>query len=162
MVEGRDDTILDRKHNSLFCLNKQQLLKTNEVQKCLFQMERLDEPLRRMPFRGLSAEILYEVTRNTGGSPYSSPFFFYPRPVLASGYYRCLCPSIRPSVRPFVTKFVRAINQHLFKLGSPNLDHRYKGPWLRSLLFGVLLTLTFKVKFNFKDKIYRILSLSVR
>ena len=64
---------------------------------------------------------------------------FYPRPVLASGYCRCLRPSVSPSVRPSVTKFVRAITHHPFKLGSPNLDHRCKRPWLRSLLFlGVI------------------------
>ena len=56
---------------------------------------------------------------------------FYPRPVLAFGYCRCL--------RQSVTKFVRAITHHPFKLGSPNLDHRCKRPWLRSLLFwGVI------------------------
>ena len=43
--------------------------------------------------------------------------------------------SVRPSVRPSVTKFVRAMTHYPFKLGSPNLDHRCKRPWLRSLLF---------------------------
>ena len=43
----------------------------------------------------------------------------------------CLCPSVSPSV----TKFVRAITHHPFKLGSLNLNHRCKRPWLRSLLF---------------------------
>ena len=43
--------------------------------------------------------------------------------------------SLPLSVRPSVTKFVRAITHHPFKLGSPNLDHRCKTPWLRSLLF---------------------------
>ena len=63
----------------------------------------------------------------------------YPRPVLAFGYCRCLRPSVRQSVRPSVTKFVRAITHHPFKLGSPNLEHRCKRPWLRSLLFcGVI------------------------
>ena len=47
--------------------------------------------------------------------------------------------SVRPSVSPSVTKFVRAITHHPFKLGSLNLDHRCKRPWLRSLLFwGVI------------------------
>ena len=65
--------------------------------------------------------------------------FYYPRPVLAFGYCRCLRPSVRPSVSPSVTKFVRAITHHPFKLGSLNLDHRCKRPWLRSLLFlGVI------------------------
>ena len=52
-----------------------------------------------------------------------------------SGIVACVCQSVRPSV----TKFVRAITYHPFKLGSPNLDHRCKRPWLRSLLFlGVI------------------------
>ena len=47
--------------------------------------------------------------------------------------------SLPVSVRPSVTKFVRVITHHPFKLGSPNLDHRCKRPWLRSLLFwGVI------------------------
>ena len=34
---------------------------------------------------------------------------------------------------------VRAITHHPFELGSPNLDHRCKRPWLRSLLYwGVI------------------------
>ena len=57
---------------------------------------------------------------------------------------------------------VRAITHHPFQLGSPNLDHRCKRPWLRSLSFWGWLTLTFKVKFNFKVKSYPILSLSAR
>ena len=49
--------------------------------------------------------------------------------------------SVRPSVRPSVHKFVRAITHHPFKLGSPNLDHRCKRPWLRSLLFWEVIDL---------------------
>ena len=49
-----------------------------------------------------------------------------------------------------VTKFNRTITHHPFKLGLPNLRHRCKIPWLRSLLFVEWLTLTFKVKFNLK------------
>ena len=46
----------------------------------------------------------------------------------------CLC--VRPSVCVFGKHLlVRAITHHPFKLGSPNLDHRCKRPWLRSLLF---------------------------
>ena len=46
----------------------------------------------------------------------------------------CLC--IRPSVCVCGKHLlVRAITHHPFKLGSPNLDHRCKRPWLRSLLF---------------------------
>ena len=65
---------------------------------------------------------------------------FYPRPVLAFGYCRCLrlcvCVCVCLSVRMCVNHLlVRAITRDLFKLGSPNLDHRCKRPWLRSLLF---------------------------
>ena len=57
--------------------------------------------------------------------------FYYQRPVLAFGYWRCL----RLSVSPSVTKFVHAITHYPFKLGSPNLDPRCKRPCLKSLLF---------------------------
>ena len=67
----------------------------------------------------------------------------------------CVCASVNH-------EFVRAITHHPFQLGSPNLDHRCKRPWLRSLLFWGWLTLIFKVKFNSKVKIYHILRLSVR
>ena len=89
---------------------------------------------------------------------------FYPRPVLAFGYCRCLRLSVCVSVRPSVCVcgkhlLVRAITQHPFKLGSPNLDNRCKIPWLISYCFGGWLTLTFKVKLNSKVKIYPILRL---
>ena len=65
---------------------------------------------------------------------------FYPRPVLAFGYCRCLRLSVCVSVRPCVNhELVRAITHDPFQLGSPNLGHRCKRPWLRSLLFwGVI------------------------
>ena len=48
----------------------------------------------------------------------------------------CVCLSVCPSVCAVT---VRAITHHPFELGSPNLDHRCKRPWLRSLLFwGVI------------------------
>ena len=72
-----------------------------------------------------------------------------------------VCVSVRPSVRVCGNHLlVRAITRDPFKLGSPNLDQRCKRPWLRSLLFWGQLTLTFKVKFNLKLRIYPILSLS--
>ena len=71
--------------------------------------------------------------------------------------FACVCPSLRQSVRPSVTMFVLAITHYPFKLGSPNLGHRCKSP----LLFMGLIALTFKVKFNFKVKIYPSLSLWV-
>ena len=61
---------------------------------------------------------------------------FYPRPVFTFGYCRCLRLSVCPSVRPCGNHLlVRTITHHPFKLGSPNLDHRCKRPWWRSLLF---------------------------
>ena len=65
---------------------------------------------------------------------------FYPRPVLAFGYCRCLrvcvCMCVRVSVNH---ELVRAIIHQPLKLGSPSLDQRCKRPWLRSLLFcGVI------------------------
>ena len=49
------------------------------------------------------------------------------------------------------------MTRHLFKLGSPKLVQRNKTHLLRNLLFWGRLTLTFKVKFNFKLKIDPIL-----
>ena len=59
---------------------------------------------------------------------------FYPRPVLAFGYCRCLrvCVCVCLSVNH---QLVRAITHQPFKLEPPNLDQRCKRPWLRSLLF---------------------------
>ena len=61
---------------------------------------------------------------------------FYPRPVLAFGYCRCLrvcvCVCVCLSVNH---QLVRAVTHQPFKLESPNLDQRCKRPWLRSLLF---------------------------
>ena len=58
----------------------------------------------------------------------------------AFGYCRCLRVSVRsPAVSPSITKCVHAMTHHPFKLGLPNLDHRCKIPWLRSLLvLGVI------------------------
>ena len=94
--------------------------------------------------------------------------FFYPRPVLA---FRVLslpaCVCVRLSVCVYVRvsynhALVRTITQQPFKLGSPNWDHRCKRPSLISLLFFLgWMILTFKVKFDFKVKIYPILSLWV-
>ena len=65
---------------------------------------------------------------------------FYPRPVLAFGYCRCLRLSVCVCVRPCVNhELVRAITHDPYQLGSPNLDRKCKRPWLRSLLFlGVI------------------------
>ena len=66
--------------------------------------------------------------------------YFYPRPVLAFGYCRCL----RACVCVYVSdnhELVRAIIHQPFKLGSPNLDQRCKRHWLRALLFCGLIEL---------------------
>ena len=63
-------------------------------------------------------------------------FSFHPRPVLAFGYHRCLRLCVCQSVSLCVNHLlVRAITRDQFKLGSPNLKHWCKRPWLRSLLF---------------------------
>ena len=50
----------------------------------------------------------------------------------------CVCPRVCVSLC-VNHLLVRAITRDPFKLGSPNLDHRCKIPWLRSLLFlGVI------------------------
>ena len=61
---------------------------------------------------------------------YNDASCFYPGPVLAFGYCRCLRLSVCPSVRVCGNHLlVRAIPHHPFKLGSANLDHRCKRPW---------------------------------
>ena len=63
-----------------------------------------------------------------------SCYDFYPRPVLAFGYCRCLRLSVSVSVCVCGNHMlVCEITHHPFELGSPNLDHRCKRP--RSLLF---------------------------
>ena len=44
----------------------------------------------------------------------------------------CFCVSVRVCGKYLL---VCVITHHPFKVGSPNLDHRCKRPWLRSLLF---------------------------
>ena len=65
---------------------------------------------------------------------------FSRRSVLAFGYCSCLRLSVCVSVRVCGKHLlVRTITHHPFNLGSPNLDHRCKRPWLRSQLFcGVI------------------------
>ena len=71
---------------------------------------------------------------------------FYPRPVLAFGYCRCLRLSVCVSIRVCSKHLlVRAITHHLFKLGSPNLEQRCKITWLRSLLFRGLIEWTCQI-----------------
>ena len=44
----------------------------------------------------------------------------------------CVCVCVYVCINH---ELVRTITYHLFKLGSPNLDHICKTPWLTSLLF---------------------------
>ena len=61
-----------------------------------------------------------------------TPGQFWPSGIVVA----CVCLCVRPSGNHLL---VRTITQHPFKLGSPNLHHRCKRPWLRSLLFwGVI------------------------
>ena len=134
-------------------------------------------------------------------------WFFYPRPVLAFGYCRCLrlcvcvCLSVCVSITCFprdnsgpvqarIAKFgpkmqntlvklncfggqltltfkvkfnlkvksqnlphfelVRTITHYPFKLGSPNLNQRWKIAWWRSLLFWVAIDLDLQGQIWFK------------
>ena len=83
---------------------------------------------------------------------YSAPSY-YPRPVLAFGYYRCLRLSVCVFVHPSICVcgkhlLVRAITHHPFKLRSPNLYQMCKRPWLRSLLFLGVIDLDRQVNFK--------------
>ena len=86
----------------------------------------------------LSERLSLQLKMNDNGHKHPSNGF-YPRPVLAFRYCRCLCLSARPSVPqsvcPSVTKFVRAITHYPLKLGSPKLDVRCKR--IGSDCFGV-------------------------
>ena len=55
---------------------------------------------------------------------------FWPSGIVVACVCLCVCPCV--CVNP---QLVRVITHHPFKLGSPNLDHRCKRPWLRSLSF---------------------------
>ena len=57
---------------------------------------------------------------------------FLPEACMAIAYCRCLRLSVCPCVNHLL---VRAMTRDPFKLRSPNLNHRCKRPWLRSLLF---------------------------
>ena len=65
----------------------------------------------------------------------------------------CICLCVRPSVRLCGNHLlVRAITHHPFKLGSPNLDHRCKRPWLRSLLFWEVIDLDLQGQIELQSK----------
>ena len=68
----------------------------------------------------------------------SSSVLFLPEPsfgLRVLSLPACVRLCVRPSIRSSVTKFVHAITQHPFKLGSRNSDHRCKIFWFRAPLF---------------------------
>ena len=64
--------------------------------------------------------------------------YFHPRPALALGYCHSLCVyvSVCASVNP---EIVCTITHHPFNIEPTNSNKRSKSPWLRSLLFWVLM-----------------------
>ena len=80
------------------------------------------------------------------------PTSFYLRPVLAFSYCLSLHLSVCPRVNP---EFVCAITCDPFKPRSPNLDQRWKTPWLRSLLFCEVIDC------DLQSQIYCILQVSL-
>ena len=74
---------------------------------------------------------------------------FYPRPVLAFGYCRCLRVCVCLSVNH---QLVPAITHQPFKLESPNLDQRCKRPWLRSRLFFGTIDLELQGQIELKSQ----------
>ena len=76
---------------------------------------------------------------------------FYPRPVLAFGYCNrpclCICQCVCVSVCVCINHLlVRTITHQPFKLESPNLKLRCKTPWLRCLLFWVVIDLELQLE----------------
>ena len=106
----------------------------------------------KMLFDIMSALYFWQI-----GYLWNNGTVFYPRPVLAFGYCRCLCVCLSVN-----HQLVRAITHQPFKLESPNLDQRCERPWLRSLLFFWTIDLELQGQIELKSQIYPILSLSVR
>ena len=83
---------------------------------------------------------------------------FYPRPVLAFGIdIACVCVCVCLSVCVCVSVSITCLSAHAitrdpFKLGSPNLDQRYKRPWLRSQSFWGAIDLDLQGKFLLKSQ----------
>ena len=68
---------------------------------------------------------------------------------MAIGYCRCLRLSVHPCVNHLL---VRAITRDPLKLGSPNLNHRCKRTWLRSLLFWGVIDLYLQGQINLQSQ----------
>ena len=68
---------------------------------------------------------------------------------MAIGYCRCLRLSVRPCVNHLL---VRTITRDPFKLGYPNLNHRCKRPWFRSLLFCGVIDLYLQGQINLRSQ----------
>ena len=86
---------------------------------------------------GISGRIHHWPTRKWGHMTH-----FYLRPVLAIGYCHSLCLCLCLCVCLHVNhELVCKITHHPFKLESWNVDLRWKTPWLRSLLFWVVISL---------------------
>ena len=79
---------------------------------------------------------------------------FYPRPVLAFGYCHrpclCICQCVCVCINHLL---VRSITHQPFKLESPNLKHRCKTPWLRSLLFWGVIDLELQGQIQLESQI---------
>ena len=60
---------------------------------------------------------------------------FWPSGIVVAYVCLSVCVSVCVCINQML---VRAITHHPFKLGSPNLDHRCKRPWVRSLFFFFL------------------------
>ena len=83
---------------------------------------------------------------------------FWPSGIVVACVCLFVCPSVCVCGKHLL---VRAITHHPSKLGSLNLTIGVKDLGKDPYCFGGWLTLTFKVKFNFKVKIYPIVSLSI-
>ena len=90
---------------------------------------------------------------------FSTHYYFYPRPVLAFRYCRCLrlcvCESVCLCVHVclYQSGLVRTITHHSFRLESPNFIQRCKRPWLRCLLIFGMINLDLQGEIELKSQI---------
>ena len=90
--------------------------------------------------------------RRSSCSSYFCYYCFYPRPVLAFGYYHRLCLWVCVCVC-INHEFVRTITHRPVKLGSPNLDQRCKTPWFGSLEFLGMIDLDLQGQIQLESQI---------